>query len=72
MVFKNLSKEIEKLEEIIRKEESGSNNISREEYDSLNFMEFLIAQSIIQDIGETTALQIANHILAYCKNDIEY
>lgn len=35
-------------------------------------MDFLIAQSIIQDIGKITSLQIANHILAHYANDIEY
>lgn len=72
MVFKNLSKTIEKIEEIIDKEESGSKDISKEEYNSLDYMDFLIAQSIIQDIGKITSLQIANHILAHYANDIEY
>ncbi len=72
MVFKNLSRTIEKIENTISKTESGSVDISKEEYNSLDYMDFLIAQSIIQDIGKTTSLQIANHILAHYANDIEY
>lgn len=72
MVFKNLSKAIEKIENIISKTESGSCDISKEEYNSLDYMDFIIAQSITQDIGKITSLQIANHILAHYANDIEY
>lgn len=72
MVFKNLSKTIEKIEKTINKTESGSCDISKEEYNSLDYMDFIIAQSIIQDIGKTTSLQIANLILAHYANNIEY
>lgn len=72
MVFKNLSKALEKIENIISKTESGSSDISKEEYNLLDYMDFLIAQSIIKDIGKTTSLQIANHILSHYENDIEY
>ncbi len=72
MVFKNLSRTIEEFDKIIRKEQSGSNDISREEYESLDYIDFLLAHAIIKDIGKTTSLQIANHILAHYTNDIEY
>ncbi len=70
MVFKNLSKTIKEFEEVIDK--AKSLDISREENNLVNYIDFSIAQSIIQDIGETTSLQIANHILAHCQDDIEY
>lgn len=72
MLFKNLLKTIEKIEETISKEESGSKDISKEEYASLDYMDFIIAKSIIQDVGQTTSSQIAKHIFAHCENDIDY
>ncbi len=70
MVFKNLSKTIEEFEKAISKAKSG--DISQEESDSFDYIDFSIAQSIIQDIGKTTSLEIANHILAHYVDDIEY
>lgn len=72
MVFKNLSRTIEEFDKITSEEQSGSSDISREEYESLDYIDFLLAHSIIKDIGKTTSLQIANHILAHYANDIEY
>ncbi len=47
-------------------------DISKEEVDLIEYIGFSIAQSIIQDVGKTTSLQIANHILAHYVDDIEY
>lgn len=63
MVFKNLSKTIEGFEEIINK--SKSVDISPEEDDFLKCIDFSIAQSIVKDIGKTTSLEIAHHIIAH-------
>ncbi len=70
MVFKHLSKTIEEFEKVISKEKSG--NISKEENDSLEYIDFSIALSIIQDIGKTTSLKIAHHIMAHYVDDINY
>ncbi len=67
MVFKNLSKTIEEFEKVISKAKSV--DISQEEYNYLYYIDFSIAQSIIQDIGKTTSLEIANHILAHYADD---
>ncbi len=70
MVFENLSKAIEEFEKIISK--SRSVHISHEENDFIEYIDFSIAQSIIQDIGKTTSLKIANHIIAHYADDINY
>jgi len=70
MIFKNLSKTIEEFEEVISKAKSV--DISQQESNSLEYIDFSIAQSIIKDIGKTTSLEIAHHILAHYVDDIEY
>lgn len=70
MIFKNLSKTIEEFEEVISKAKSV--DISQQESNLLEYIDFSIAQSIIKDIGKTTSLEIAHHILAHYVDDIEY
>ncbi len=70
MTFKNLSKTIEEFEKAISK--ARTVHISQEENDLIEYIDFFIAQSIIKDIGGTTSLEIANHILAHYVDDIEY
>lgn len=67
MIFQNLSKTIEEFELLI-----GKTNPTREENDSIDCIDFFIAQSIIRDIGKSTSLQIAHHILAHYIDEIEY
>lgn len=71
MIFKNLSKMIEEFESLIDKANQPV-NLTREENDSIDCIDFFIAQSIIKDIGKSTSLQIADHILAHYIDDIEY
>lgn len=68
MIFKNLSKTIEEFEKVISKVRTAY--VSQEENDLIEYIDFSIAQSIIQDIGKTTSLRIANHILARYTDNI--
>ena len=70
MIFRNLSKTIEEFESLI--ENNQSVNFTREEDDFIDCIDFFIAQSIIKDIGKSTSLQIAHHILAHYIDNIEY
>lgn len=64
MIFRNLSKTINEFEAIIGKA-NESVDLTKEENNSLDCIDFSIAQSIIQDIGKTTSLEIAHHIIAH-------
>lgn len=70
MIFKNLSKNIEKFEKIIERKNYNCNDLSYDEKDYIECIGFTIAQSIITDIGKTNSLQIACHILAHYVNDV--
>lgn len=70
MIFKNLSKTIEEFEKVVSK--SKSVDVSLEENNLIEYIDFSIAQSIIKDIGKITSLEIAHHILSHYVDDIEY
>lgn len=71
MICNNITQNINKYENIIEKGNSGE-IFSYEERDYMDCFDFALAQSIITDLGETISLQVAKHILAHCKDTMNY
>lgn len=63
MLFNNLSKTLKNIEKLI--ERDNQTGLTHKENDSIDCIDFSIAQSIINDLGKTTSLEIAHHIIAH-------
>ena len=70
MEFENTINVIDKYNNDIG-ELSGKHEAMQEDYWSLEYFDFTLAEAIIKDFGEESALKVALHILAHCDKEIK-
>lgn len=62
-ICKELSKTLEKVEQIVDRQ--ARNETTKEDEKYMDHLDFAVSKSIVLDLGKSRSLQIAHHILAH-------